>query len=113
MKNITTSKDLEIAVTAIVAGYELNDPINEDYQLQWSFVELNTLFAVSYVWIKGIIEDSENDPTIRKDSEIIADTDLFSIYKTASYSELASKVNEAIQQVTSKEFEVLKFSETI
>ena len=113
MKNITTTKDLEIAVTAIVAGYELNDPINEDYQLEWKFYAINESCVVEYKWNKGITIDLSTDPTTSKDSVFEPGKDGFTIAKTSSYRKLAKEVIDAINNVTSKEFEVLKFSETI
>lgn len=113
MKNITTTNDLKIAIQAIVAAYELNDTIDERYNLEWLCVESDFFFSVTYLWTKGITEDSENDPTISRDSEFEAACDSFVIYKTDGYKELAKEVTDAISNVTSKEFEVLKFSETI
>lgn len=113
MKNITTPKDLEIAVTAIVAAYELNDPIDEDYQLEWKFYAINDSFLVDYSWIKSKSEDSNNDPTLSKEPVLEVGDNYFKIHKTDAYRKLAKEVIDAISNVTAKEFEVLKYSETI
>lgn len=103
--NLLTEKDLLNLVFGIVAGYEYNEPIDEDYQLAFEVSDRNDHFKVGYTWTKGIIPGKGQDPQTSTDNKPVSDHNYFKIFKSESLEKLTREVMDAITEVTAHSFD--------
>ena len=100
-----TVKDLELIIKGTQEAFNYNEPINDDYFLEFSAIDMDSYFKVEYSWYKGKIRGARGNPETAKDDELVIETDFFKIFKSESIRKFTKEVIQAIEQVVSEKFD--------
>ena len=92
-----TPEQLKLIIDGIILGFEFIDTLDQRYNITIYIIELKDDFKIELVWNYGThIDDDEN---------ILIGRDDFPISKDAELSELATKINIVLDEITSKPFD--------